>query len=306
MLFLNIHMPHVKWMNRLGMFSTIFIGVLLVIAALYEPTRQEEAAAAQHEETLRRGMDLYAFHCAECHGSYGQGDIQYEAQRLNDAYMRSQDYDWLYKAIARGSADTEMVAFHYNEGGLLNDQQIDSIVVLIQAADWERTAARVAALGQVSSIEQELLAQATALPADFPDAVADTVDNPTPVAVANTTAVGSHPNDGLTGRELFILHCSECHDRRGTGTADAPTLHVALNPEVVINNTRIGPENMVPLTMADLPDYQLDLIVDYVLNYHPDSTPRLKPADSVEAGLLTLEEAQAFEATFGRPYKNNP
>ncbi len=115
--------------------------------------------------------------------------------------------------------------------------------------------------------------------------------------------VSGHPNDALSGRELFVLHCSECHDRRGTGTSEAPTLHIALNPNNIVQNSRIGPETMVPFTMNDLPDYQLDRVVDFVLKFDPDSVPRTAPSDSVAMGLISDGEAAAFENKYGVPYR---
>lgn len=138
----------------IGAVATAIIILVMLIAALREPARMDRAKADQQAEAIQRGMDLYAFHCAECHGSRGQGEIEADATDLADEYIQNQDTDFLYKAIARGRNDTDMAAFHIDEGGALNRQQIESLITIIRDGSWNNVAIRVAELDMVS--EEEL------------------------------------------------------------------------------------------------------------------------------------------------------
>lgn len=82
-----------------------------------------------------------------------------------------------------------------------------------------------------------------------------------------------HENDGMSGRELYNFHCEECHGNRGLGTEDAPELE-ALNAQTIADTTRDGPEDMDPFSHEDLPDRHLNILIDFILKFHPDSTPR--------------------------------
>ncbi len=143
----------------IGMVATSAIMLVMMVVAVREPSRLEDASAEQRATALQRGMDLYAFHCAECHGSRGQGEVQEDATTLNDDYMRSQDANWLYKAIERGRDDTDMAAFHIDEGGALNRQQIESLITVIRHSSWDTVAVRVAELDMISEEELALADQ---------------------------------------------------------------------------------------------------------------------------------------------------
>lgn len=143
----------------IGVIATGAIMFVMMVAAVREPSRLDDASAAQRTAALQRGMDLYAFHCAECHGSRGQGEVQEDATTLNDDYMRSQDAVWLYKAIERGRDDTDMAAFHIDEGGALNRQQIESLITVIRHGSWDAVAVRVAELDMISEEELALADQ---------------------------------------------------------------------------------------------------------------------------------------------------
>jgi mono/diheme cytochrome c family protein len=225
-------------------------------------------------------VDLYALHCAECHGSRGQGEIGQDAAKLDDDYMRSRQADWLYKVIARGRSDTEMAAFHLEEGGVLNRQQIDSLVTV---------AARVAELGMIS--EEELALASSGEPVEAlesppemagvsaAEGQAYSMDSaPTTVIVTQDDRFpndppGPHATDEMSGRRMYKEFCEECHGQQGMGTADAPQLG-ALNAIKIAETVRDGPEDMDVFTHDDIPDRALNDLIDYVLMFHRDSEPR--------------------------------
>jgi len=83
----------------------------------------------------------------------------------------------------------------------------------------------------------------------------------------------THGNDGLTARELYKLHCDECHAQKGLGSEKAPPLE-GLNAVTIASKVREGQEKMDMFTHADIPDRQLNILIDYILKFHPDSIPR--------------------------------
>jgi len=235
-----------------------------------------------------RGMDLYALHCAECHGSRGQGEIQEGASKLDQEYIRGQDESWLYKVIARGRDNTDMRAFHLDEGGSLNRQQIESLIAVLKVGSWDEVAVRVEALDMIPE-EEMTLAAASALQenpadhqpiADDTESLAGSAEQQGPETVMVLTGSefpydppSPHPTDGMSGRQLYKQFCEECHGQRGRGTEDAPALE-ALNAIKIAKTVRDGPEDMDAFTHEDIPDRQLNTLIDYVLSFHPDSQPR--------------------------------
>ena len=126
---------------------------------------------------------------------------------------------------------------------------------------------------------------AAANPSDATDApAAETVTQAEETAAPETVAMsteaeypndppGPHPNDGMSGRQLYKEHCEECHGQQGVGSEDAPELE-ALNARTVGDTVREGPDKMDVFTHDDIPDRQLNVLIDYVLMFHPDSEPR--------------------------------
>ena len=160
-----------------GVAATAAIVIVLSTAAANETARQQRARDGLRADAIVRGMDLYALNCAECHGSYGQGDIQEDATQLDDDYIRAQTEDWLFKAISRGRDDTEMAAFLIDEGGALNRQQIEGLITLIYDGSWDVVAVRVNELGMVSE-EELVLAQAEMTEVSSADLVAGESETP--------------------------------------------------------------------------------------------------------------------------------
>jgi mono/diheme cytochrome c family protein len=209
----------VQRLSWLGLAATAALITILGLAAINEPARQDSARAELRAEAITRGMDLYALHCAECHGSRGQGDIQEDAEELDSDYMRAREHNYLYDAIARGRIDTDMTAFALDQGGALNAQHIESLMTLIYHGSWEQTAIRVAELGMISPEElviaaeelarrEELVAEAVAAaptaespPPAAPDEPGTTADAPgglpvieiAPTAETDQTAPGGLP-----------------------------------------------------------------------------------------------------------------
>ena len=105
----------------------IAIGVLVYFFG--EPDRLEKAQAAQLGSELDDAMTLYAENCSVCHGIAGEGIGSMPP--LDNPGLRESDPDTLFKIIGRGLYGTSMPAWSKEDGGPLNDYQIDELVVLL-------------------------------------------------------------------------------------------------------------------------------------------------------------------------------
>lgn len=122
-------------MKRYDLISLIALMILvttLPIYALRESDRMDQAQAALREQFVADGAILYVENCVLCHGPTGEGVGAMPA--LNR--LASADYDVLYQTIAHAPHGSPMASWHIDEGGILNDYQVEGLVTLIQNADW--------------------------------------------------------------------------------------------------------------------------------------------------------------------------
>jgi len=188
----------------IGLLATLLIMVALGITTVREPDRQSEAVVDLRVEAVLAGMDIFAENCAICHGAGGEG--MGATPPLNSEGVRAMDYADLFHTIERGRYNTVMAAYGTNEGGIFTNAQIDSLVALIQYANWDAVAARVAALGLTppEPIVVELSDETLELVASLPD--------------------GNALSDGL---QTFATECTACHGANGEGSTLGPALNSA-------------------------------------------------------------------------------
>src|SRR5579862_2045817 len=138
------------------------------------------AEVARPDQVLDFHM-LYSENCSGCHGANGRGGA---ALPLNDpAYLAIAGADNLRRATANGIDKTLMPAFAQSAGGMLTDQQIDSLVQGM-LHEWSR-------------------------PAEF-------ASLNLPSYSANTTA------DLAAGQKAFVTACARCHGNDGAGLPRPP------------------------------------------------------------------------------------
>ncbi|MFN2138689.1 MAG: c-type cytochrome [Candidatus Promineifilaceae bacterium] len=197
-------------MNRYKIVSLLALFTLVValpVYALIEPRRMTEAQLTLRQQFVADAAVIYLENCALCHGAAGEGIGA--TPGLDNEAMRTADYDFLYKTIARGRYDTVMSAWHVDEGGTLNDYQVEELVALIRYVDWSKVHDYAAAEGlipptlPVPEIEQANLDEIAAL--------------------------GPEGTQWAEGMALFASNCTVCHGINGEGT----DLGVVLNsPEL--------------------------------------------------------------------------
>ncbi len=193
-----------RQISWLGTFGVLLIVTGFGLAMLREPSRQIEAAEDIRSAAIAEGTDLYVKNCITCHGANGEGVAAYPV--LNSEGVRSMDADMLYHTIERGRYNTAMTAYSVNEGGILTQAQVSSLVTLIQSGTWANVSARAAELNlmppQMVSIE---------IP-------------PETLAVVQSLPSGDRLANGLT---VYAENCTSCHGANGEGTSIAPALNSA-------------------------------------------------------------------------------
>lgn len=248
-------------LSWIGVAATIGIMTVLLIAAARESSRMEKAQTAQRADAIQRGTDLYAMNCAECHGSHGQGDITEDATKLDDKYLRNREWDYLYKSIARGLVNTDMAAFHLDEGGTFNRQHIESLVTIIKYASWDDVAVRVAELGMVS--EDELALADTYALAEAAAGMPVIIVEPTQVPTAAPPTTDTMPqSDPTMPQSIAIVPTAE------SGSDSLPDIAVA--PTEATNDDALPSIAVVPTDddTAHTLDAALSLYATYCAECH--------------------------------------
>lgn len=207
-----------------------------------EPTALERRAQAQRARAIETGADLYAQHCAACHGARGEGvATRAPALRRKDLFdgRRAQDARWenslesfLKHIIAAGRSipsrpevySARMPTFSQTYGGTFSASQLDAVVAFI--LNWQSDAPEVNAWSVVP------------LPARTPGAL------PSPTVSAGLARVCqnlSAPYAGkkspyqaddkailAQGKQIYDDKCAACHGASGKGDGPAAA---ALNPK---------------------------------------------------------------------------
>lgn len=118
-----------------------FVGACGAYAMIDLPIRAGTQADWHKEESVRRGALLYANNCRTCHGNKGEGGI---GPTLNKDEFKNQDplvlaanVELLTRTLECGRAGTLMPAWLNENGGALNERQIEHLVNLITAPGTE-------------------------------------------------------------------------------------------------------------------------------------------------------------------------
>ncbi|NDJ75469.1 MAG: cytochrome c [Chloroflexi bacterium] len=107
-------------------------------------------------------------------------------------------------------------------------------------------------------------------------------DGVTAIAAAPDVTPTPHPNDSMSARDLYKLHCEECHGPRGQGTEDGEPIDMVLEPAWIAETMRTGPETMDTFSVEDLSDVQVNAIVDFVLRFNRDNPERTEFIDTTQ------------------------
>jgi mono/diheme cytochrome c family protein len=185
--------------NRYKSMSALALLLLVVALPLYafnEPDRMAEAQAELRQQFVSDAAVIYVENCALCHGAAGEGIGAVPA--LDSDALHSADLDFLSKTIARGRYGTTMAGWHVDEGGILNDYQVEEMVALIRYVDWSQIRELAAAQG--------LIPPALPVP-DVEEAILEEIALLDPEGYL-----------WAEGMRLYASNCTVCHGIDGQGS----------------------------------------------------------------------------------------
>ena len=209
------------------------------------------------------GERIFAENCSPCHGQFGQGgpnptragDII--APISSSEYLKTRDNATIRNIIAQGQPNFGMSPFEDTNGGPLNADQIDSVVVFIRS--WEANP-----------------------PADLlPEAPPASTPTPTPTpGVATTQAPSSSTAGSFSIQVLPILKakCFLCHNSQMTAGGWDSTSYQSVTasgedgPAVIGGDTAnsalaqrvVGKQVGVMPPSGQLPENELQIILDWI------------------------------------------
>lgn len=192
------------------------------------------------------GANLFAENCSDCHGQSGQGGPNPSragdtiAPISSNEYLKTRDDATIRNIISNGQPDFGMSPFGAENGGPLDDEQLDAIVAFIR--NWESNP-----------------------PAEAPTAGAD-VQTPTPTA---------EPPLSLTGAQLFAIACASCHGSAGEGGVgpafNTKEFQGGRDDQALFDTISNGHTATPMVAWGDnLSESQIELLVRFIRTLDPD------------------------------------
>ena len=129
-----------------GLLMVFIIGTLLYF--LWDSERASDAEQRQADVSAERGGALFARNCRSCHGITGTGALEIstlpgaplnvDANRSTDPGALAQKQARFRDTLVCGRVGTIMPPWSQEQGGALNDYQIEQLVALITSQSWEK------------------------------------------------------------------------------------------------------------------------------------------------------------------------
>lgn len=220
------------------------VGRALGLAALDEPTALERRATAAHARAIETGADLYARHCASCHGARGEGvsarapalkrrDLL-DGRRAREARWEGDTASFLQHAIAAGRPlqtrpdiyAARMPTFSQEFGGAFSASQVGALVAFI--LNWQSDAPEVNAWNVVPVPART--AGATAQPTAQAGVARVCQNLSAPYAGKKSPYRLDDKTILAQGKQIYEDKCAACHGTSGKGDGPAAA---ALNPKPV-------------------------------------------------------------------------
>lgn len=198
----------------------VIVATLVLVYMFNEPNRRETAAQEKVQDSIDRATGMYLQYCLSCHGPDGLAGDGRRGVPLNTAQNQTTDpalgperETIIRNTITRGRGEI-MPAWGQSDGGPLNPQQVEDLVILIRHNEWEH-------------VKEAAIAQSGGIP------------TPPPVPTV--------PSGPERGKQLFQQACVTCHISN-----DFPNGGV-VGPDLTgLGAMEKTPQVGVPVTEADL------------------------------------------------------
>lgn len=222
--------------------------ILFQIVWVTEPWRLASAEEELVQLQVQRGAKLYAENCVICHGPVGEGHVGPPLNRPEwredlTPIEQEQIKTFLTNVISRGRGGTDVTTWEFSEsggervitsytrmpmwgtenGGPLNEQQVEDLVVFLMNYDWPTGSGNLVA----PNIPPARLTKTVQRTGQDPNTGAEiTYTEEVPLTIEDlpeATGVSAAVND--RGRELFLeAGCLTCHTLGSYGRAFGPDL----------------------------------------------------------------------------------
>src|SRR5271166_5756344 len=112
--------------RRLALLALLLAALLVLSACSHLSGKPAPGPEVPRPDSILDPAVLYSQNCAGCHGAEGKNG---PAMALSDpVYLAIVDDDTLRRTISKGRPGTAMSAFAQKEGGMLTDEQVNSII----------------------------------------------------------------------------------------------------------------------------------------------------------------------------------
>jgi len=259
-------------MNKYDLISLnalLIMVIALPLYALIEPDRMSRTQQNVRQQLLAEGTEMYVQNCIYCHGATGQGNGSMPA--LNHPALVEADYEAIYRTIAHSPHGSRMATWHIDEGGILNDYQVNGLVTLIKFGDW----AEVSQLAVAQGFESPAITSA-----DDEFAVLEAGGETDPHECR------SCHEEPVVHADRFGLNCARCHtlvawkpallsrhtfelDHGSEGNVACETCHV----DTYADHTCYQCHDHQPEQMQQVHADQLIFAIDDCVQCHPTGRP---------------------------------
>ncbi len=243
-------------MRRQFLFSGLLLAGLLALAGCSSlPGKPQPGPEVPRPDSVLNPVVLYSANCAGCHGAEGKYG---PAMALSDpVYLAIVDDDTLRSTISKGRPGTAMSAFAQKEGGMLTDEQINSIVRGIRER-WAK-----------------------------PDATAGVTTPPYAARV---------PGNPQPGEAVYATFCASCHGSNGKGGPKAGSVtnpaYLSLISDQGLRTIVItgrpdfnAPDWRGNVTGRPMTDQEISDVVAWLSSQRPKQPGESNPANSSSGGV---------------------
>lgn len=232
-----------RQLDRYYMVGLLCMLVLIVAFPIYkigEPSRRAETLAEMNAQNIELGEDLFAQHCASCHGDDARGGRGFPTLGAKEFLTSVSDrqLQWL---IAGGIPGSAMTAYDMDLGGPFTAQEITWLVAYLRS--MEDGAPSVAGWYRGEAAPVRVRRRRDGRSPGRENASADARGREDDVNVVGVAASDSAPGGAVHGasdsgyrelEQLFTSRCATCHGAIGEGTAIAGRIR-PLSPALAAN-----------------------------------------------------------------------
>jgi mono/diheme cytochrome c family protein len=216
-------------LDRHYVVGLVCMALLIVAFPLYkrgEPARRAATREAMLEANVTLGRDLFAQHCAACHGDQARGGRGFPTLAARE-FLESVSDRQLHWLVSGGVPGSAMVAYDLDLGGPFTAQEITRVVAYLRSLEpgapsvpgWFTGAPAPPRVMAAVGSGGPGTASRPASTADAPDTAAPAPAGSDPLAAIALAGVSRREAE-----RAYQSSCMACHGPAGEGTPLAPAI----------------------------------------------------------------------------------